>query len=247
MPPLPRRDLDHVVEHAGEALKALSGSRIFITGGTGFVGTWLVESVLYANLGIEPVILTRDPDRFRSNNPHLPKAMLVHGDLRGFRFPEGKFPFVIHAATPDPSVDADKQAMRRILGFAADHGTRRFLFTSSGAVYGIQPADLANIPEHSACAPVTDYGRAKLAAEDLCRECDFETIIARLFAFSGPRLPLDRNFAIGNFIRDVLLRKSIKIQGDGTPFRSYLYAADLTVWLLTLLAQGSPGKTYNVG
>jgi dTDP-glucose 4,6-dehydratase len=272
-PRLPAQDLDHVLSRTDGLWDDLRDASIFITGGTGFVGTWLLESLLWAddrlNLGVRVVALTRDPVHFRARSPHLvghPAIRLQAGDITTFDFPEGTFHFVIHAASggsflPDAGrplavFPADVDGTMRVLEFARTHGVRRFLFTSSGAVYGKQPPEMTCLPEEYAGAPppadpASGYGQAKRVSEFMSmmygRVFGFDALIARLFAFVGPLLPLHLNYAIGNFIRDALRGGPVRIQGDGTPYRSYLYAADLAIWLWTILLRGKPAHPCNVG
>jgi nucleoside-diphosphate-sugar epimerase len=267
---LPKDDLDHVLIHTQELWSELRGQQLFITGGTGFFGRWILETFTHANdrlsLGASAVVLTRNPQSFALKAPHLgtrDDLKLIQGDVRDFDFPDGDFSHVIHAGTtssapvaPLEMFETIVQGTRHVLDFAATHRTRKFLFISSGAVYGKQPPELTHIPEnyHGAPDPLdpnSAYGEGKRAAELLCtlmaNERGFEAKIARCFAFVGPHLPLDAHFAIGNFIRDALHGKSIGVGGDGTPFRSYLYTADLAIWLWTILFQGAAGRAYNVG
>jgi nucleoside-diphosphate-sugar epimerase len=267
---LPADDLEHVLTHTRELWEELRGQRLFITGGTGFFGRWILETFTHANdrlsLGASAVVLTRNPQSFALKATHLADRhdlKLLQGDIRDFNFPNGDFSHIIHAGTtssepvePLEMFDTIVQGTRHVLNFAATHHTRKFLFISSGAIYGKQPPEITHIPEdyHGAPDPLqpnSAYGEGKRAAELLCTlmadRHRFEAKIARCFAFVGPHLPLDAHFAIGNFIRDSLQGKSIHIRGDGTPYRSYLYAADLAIWLWTILFQGKSLQAYNVG
>lgn len=265
-------DLNLILENTSALWDELRGQRIFLTGGTGFFGCWLVESFCHCNreLGLhaEIVVLSRDPAAFAGKCPHLaadPSVVLHSGDVRDFDYPEGDFAFVLHAATDtyprlaprDPSAlfSTIVGGTKRVLEFAAACGARKFLLTSSGAVYGQQPSAMTHVPETFAGAPnpvdpASAYGEGKRAAELLCalhQSANLECKIARCWAFCGPHLPLDQHFAIGNFIGDILAGRPIRIRGDGTPRRSYLYAADLAIWLWTMLFRAPALTPMNVG
>jgi nucleoside-diphosphate-sugar epimerase len=273
MAKLSRADLAHVLEQTHHLWEELRGRRIFLTGGTGFFGCWLLESFLSANrafhLQAQAVVLTRSSRKFRERAPHLANDAaieLLEGDIRDFPFPAGEFPFVIHAATesvatnpydpPEVLLATIVEGTRRCLEFAESHGTVKFLLTSSGAVYGRQPSDMTHIAEDYRGAPDlmhsnSVYGEGKRMAEMLCAlsasRTQMECKIARCFAFVGPHLPLNAHFAIGNFIRDAMRGGPIVIQGDGTPMRSYMYAADLAIWLWTMLFRAESLRAFNVG
>lgn len=265
-------DVDAAVERVGTAWADYQGANLFVTGATGFLGQWLLAVLLRANatrgLELQVTALTRAPKRFAARCPDLagdPAVTLVQGDVRFFDFPKGRFTHLIHAAT-DTSAAADAQPLvlmdaivdgtRRALTFAQFAGIRKVLFTSSGAVYGPQPAELERLAESHGGAPATTdrravYGQSKRLAEQMMTayhtEFGLDTKIARCFAFVGPGMAVDGHFAIGNFIRDAVAGGPIRIGGDGTPIRSYLYAGDAAAWLLRILAAGEPGTAYNVG
>jgi dTDP-glucose 4,6-dehydratase len=270
---LANQDLDLILQETQSLWDELRNQRLFLTGGTGFFGCWLTESFLRINrvlqLNAHLTVLTRDPAAFTRKCPHLAADLaltLLEGDVRTFSFPSGDFPFIIHAATEASAKQSAEHPLEmlttiidgtaRVLDFAATHGARKLLLTSSGAVYGKQPPAISHIPEDYVGAPdpldpANVYGIGKRASEQLCalnaRTTGIEIKIARCFAFVGPHLPLDAHFAIGNFIRDTLNDQPIAIGGDGTPLRSYLYAADLAIWLWTILFRAPSMQAFNVG
>lgn len=266
------RDLETIAAQVGSDWSALDGARIFVTGGTGFIGGWLLEALRHAAEGgrrFHITVLSRDPEKFRAAKPHLADwdaLTLSRGDIADFAFPDGGFDYLIHAATdasaalnrddPRQMFETVVQGTRRTLDFATEKKVRRMLFLSSGAVYGQQPWEVPHVAENWSGAPdctvpVNAYGEGKRAAEMLCaiygKQFGVTVSTARIFAVLGPRLSLDAHFAAGNFIRDAMKGEEIVIQGDGRPCRSYLYAANLVTALLRMLARGPAGQAYNLG
>jgi nucleoside-diphosphate-sugar epimerase len=265
-------DLDEIVTAAAADLGALAGSRLLLTGGTGFFGTWLAETFAWASAAgtgpAEVVVLARDPSRLAAVAPRASASAVVvpaAGDVR--RPPHlGRFDAVIHAATParaslnagDPRemLDICVAGTEAILALAASGGAIPFLLTSSGAVYGRQDPALSHVPEDHPGAPdptrtANAYAEGKRMAELLAaiaaERHGLAVKIARPFAFAGPHLPLGEHFAAGNFMADTIASRPIEIKGDGTPVRSYQYPTDLVISLLAVLVRGEVARPYNVG
>ena len=269
-------DLDHILTHTKGLWEDIRGKSIFITGGTGFFGCWLLESFAWANnklgLNASALVLTRDYNGFKKIAPHLannPAIKFQIGDVRNFEFPEGEFPYIIHAAATSARAtfkneedelmrfETTVEGTKHTFDFAVQCHAKKFLLTSSGIVYGKkQPFDITHISEDycgvpDSTDPNSAWGESKRTAEFLCafysRKYGIETKIARCFTFVGPYMPLNIHYAIGNFIENRIKNEPIIIKGDGTLYRSYLYAADLTIWLWTILFRGKTCRPYNVG
>jgi dTDP-glucose 4,6-dehydratase len=268
-----KQDLQNIVDLCEGELRGLSSANIFITGGTGFIGCWMLEAIRHSNLtlktNIRVSVLTRSIANFKSKAPHLAKYegfTFIEGDVSSFISPAEKYSHIIHAAT-DASADLNEnnplqmfdtvlRGTRRALDFAVEKNVKNVLFLSSGAVYGRQPWEIKNVPESWLGGPNcvdarATYAEAKRAAEMLCaiymKQFGVKVSIARIFALLGPYLSLDIHFAAGNFIRDAMGVKKVVVNGDGLPCRSYLYASDLVVWLFKMLVDKRQLPPLNIG
>lgn len=268
-PPLPQEDLENIVKKTHSELEMLRGSKIFITGATGFFGIWLLESFSYANkvlnLGANVVALTRDSEKFYKKHPHIisDSSIKFHcGDIRDFSYPIGDFKYLIHAATAPHARISDLemletiiQGTKRTLEFAAKRGVEKYLYISSGAVYGTRALKKGKISEDSYLGPdlanpKSAYSEGKRVGELLCaiahKEYGICTNIARCFSIVGPCLPINSNYAVGNFINNLINNEVITVY-NGSARRGYLYASELTIWLWKILISAQACRPYNVG
>lgn len=242
--------------------------KIFITGGTGFFGKAILrfcqENNYYDNYRI--YIFSRNVTKFRLDCPksiNLEKVNFFEGDiLNPSTFPENIFDSIIHAATDSTTgsslsyIDRSNQIVdgtRNILEWCNNSKVKRFLYVSSGGVYGAINDIVSENQNFSPSILNIDstYSISKLFSEHLCflysNKYNFSVSVARCFAFVGKDLPLDAHFAIGNFIENVLKGESININGDGSPIRSFMDQDDLANWLFEILFFGKNNEIYNVG
>ena len=253
------------------AFERINGSRILLTGGTGFVGKWMLQTAKIAQANSQSKIEFVIPTR-RLSAQHVqdaiaigcPNVSWVEGDFLTNAPDVGHVDMIIHTATPaSAQLNAENpaemlrinvEAMKSVLRYAGNN--QPLLFTSSGAVYGTQPQTVSHIPEGTVqpnppARQLNAYAQGKQIAEQLCREAgeigQCSPIIARLFAFGGEYLPRDTHFAIGNFIQNALDRQPIAIQGDGRARRSYLYGADMATWLWSALAHDENEEPLHIG
>ncbi|MBT3067574.1 NAD(P)-dependent oxidoreductase [Rhodoferax sp. U11-2br] len=268
-------DVDASIARLGKQWSYLRNAQLFITGGTGYIGRWLLETLVRANelhgLNLNATVLTRSPEAFLRTAPELARTSCIQfhlGDVRDFSYPQGTFTHVIHGAAtsagatyhqledPLTKFETTFDGTRRTLEFAVARKVPRFLMLGSGSLYGPMAVGQQKYVENHDSAPSLDnmtaaMGHAKRSAEFLTacygQRYGISISTARCFTFAGPYLPLDMHYALGNFVRDALWNDSITVAGDGTPVRSYLFTGDLVVWLITLLLAGQAGLAYNVG
>lgn len=274
MNPIVRQDCENALAGKTDLLKALCNGTLLVTGGTGFLGVWLAEMFSYLNdvhnFGGRLILMSRRPNLLYEKAPHLagrPDIITIGQDVRTLIDLPSETSFVIHAAgSPDSrlhasdplqTIDVIVNGTNAVLAAAARLPVlRKVLLVSSGLIYGTQPWEMNGIPESfmgsvDCSAASSAYTEAKRMAETLAAafrsQHRLPITTVRPFAFIGPYQLMDRPWAINNFIRDSLRGGPIRILGDGTSVRSYMYPSDMAFWLLRMLVDGVPGRSYNLG
>jgi dTDP-glucose 4,6-dehydratase len=271
---LPQEDLLKI-SLASDMLNGFYDKSFLITGGTGFIGKWLVASLNFLNskndANISITILTRDKKSFINKHndiKNLKNLYFIESDVRNldqFRYEGKEFDYIVigaNDATYDFSLNVLNLAdtlingTKKILHKFVSKKTKSILHLSSGAVYGdisdyqdgVEEVSHANFDINNIGSM---YGISKILVESVLDEFgktnNIKIINARCFAFSGPYLPIDKHFAFGNFIKNALENKDIIISGDGSPVRSYLYPIDLVNFLFKLLRTKDDNIAVNVG
>ena len=253
------------------------GYFILLTGFTGFLGVPFLRTVEFIqqnwDLNVTFQILTRNKNNFLRNHPWLRFVSsfdVLECDLRHQRMDFTGVSHCIHGACPSAvetfagmkatlKYDTILKSAESVCDALNAEAMSKFIFLSSGAVYGDLEACRSAIRETDAIGldPVNrnrelhTLGISKLAAEHFCDlRCEqnnwtFHSL--RLFSFIGPNIPQSVHYAAGNFLRFAQNNQSIQINGNPKLKRSYLYVVDHALWLLCALCMDGNQKIYNVG
>jgi dTDP-glucose 4,6-dehydratase len=271
---LVRSDSEAVLAGRVGALDALRGTQLFISGGTGFLGAWLLELISVLNgqhgFGMGVTVFSRNARSFAARWPHLGRqgwARFQDGDIRYLDELPRETQYVIHAAAltdrrlfasqPGAVAETNSLGAQRILRAAnLLDDLQKFVLISSGLVYGAQPWETPGVDEEHfgalRCDDVNQvYAESKRFAEVTAHcaisESKLPVVVARPFAFVGPYLSLQLPWAVTDFVRDSLNGGPLRIMGDGTTVRSLMYASDFAFWMLATLVHGRPRQSYNIG
>jgi len=261
---LPSDDLDEICTRNNEQLNSISGMRILITGSSGFVGTWFTQSLRRAselfNIDFQVSLLSRNPESQSSNSKF--KVESISWDLaRGVPSIQGHFDSVVLLANPvneRMESDAYEKIAHSQIGITQEIIKRkaisgvRIIHASSGAVYGrtnklnqpFSEIDILNPNLEDKYAKMKVFTEISLSQLAEKYECSLQNL--RLFSFYGPGQPLNSHFAIGNFLSEALLGKSVEVRGNKKTKRSYMYPTDLISYLIRMIAKPKE-KTLNVG
>lgn len=266
-------DLAKIYPKVSDKISTIFGKTVLVTGGAGFVGSWVCELVSYLNreqnAGIKLYILDRARDVFTKRLSHLIDQEFIEFircDVRSLTEIPSDVNYIIHAAaSPDSRFHASNpiETMTTIAEGTANilraanrvSNLIKFLNISSSAVYSSSSAPYS-LPESSeglslSANSLSAYSESKRYAEQLCAavrsEARIPIVTVRPFTFCGPYQDIDAPWFINNFINDALHKRAIRILGDGKSTRSLMYGADLAYWLLVAMVHGTSGQVFNIG
>lgn len=263
-------DLENVIE-SFPAWQFFRGQTILVTGGNGLLPSYLVRALLLANsllkldLKVTCIIRSLQSDLARLkpwiNDPAL---QLVYGEVESYPLdeiaPQG---IIIHAASgatpavyqsnPVGIILPNTVGTARLCEQARKWQSQRFLFFSTGEVYGVNSSPSFAESDYGLvdpCSLRSCYAESKRCGEAICVAYAYQyglhTLMARIFHTYGPQMNLNDGRVFADFVRDSLGGTQIKLASSGEALRCFCYLSDATSAFLHIIAFGQAAQAYNL-
>ena len=266
-----QEDIREIANELKEVASRLNNKTVFISGGAGFLGRYLVATLDYLNRNVlvHPCKVIVADTFISGQRDAIPKSehiSLLQQDVsKPFRI-DGKIDFILHAASiASPifynkfrmeTIDVGVLGTRNLLDLAREKNVESFLFFSSSEVYG--NPDLAHIPTKedyngnvSCIGPRACYDEPKRIGETLCMTYaeihNLPVKIVRPFNIFGPGMRLDDGRVVSNFVVSAMKGEKIPIYGDGLNTRTFCYISDAITAFFLVLFSDQNREVFNVG
>ncbi len=271
--PIIKEDLERIAS-ANLPWDTLRDKTVLVTGGGGFLAAYLIKSMLnisrLSKLNIQVICVARNTGSVKvrlSDYLGSPDLLVVQHDVSHpltSDFPRADF--IVHSASqaspkyygvdPVGTLLANAAGTMYLLEHALKSQAERFLFFSSGEVYGVpvDPNQMVGEQDFGYLDPMivrSCYAESKRIGETMCaawaQQHGLHTSVVRPFHTYGPGMALDDGRVFADFVADVVAKRDIVLKSDGLAKRPFCYVSDATVGFLTVLLKGDKAEAYNVG
>lgn len=267
-------DLAHIVENSNLPWSELEGQTVLVSGASGFLPAYMVETLLYLNeksgkAKTKVIGLVRNRERALARFEYYKNRddfELLVQDVCDTVSLETNVDYIVHAASqaspkyyagdPVGTLSPNVLGTHNLLSLARHKGVEGFLFFSSGAVYGrVHPSKMPIREDAYGYADPLDvrscYAESKRMGETMCaswfRQYGVPAKIVRPFHTYGPGMRFDDGRVFADFVADIVHGRDIVIKSDGSASRPFCYLSDAVAGFFAVLLKGEPGEAYNVG
>lgn len=269
-----REDVRALAAELSDAVAALAGTTLLVTGGSGFLASYLLDSVAWFNDHLLPrPCRLISMDNLRSGKAeriaHLaarPEFRFVEADVsKQFDLCE-HVDWIVHGAGigsptfyrryPLETIDVNVSGTRQMLELARSEGVRSMVSLSTSEIYGDPDPRFIPTPEDyrgnvSCAGPRACYDESKRLGETLCAVYrglyDLPVKVARPFNVYGPGQRLDDHRIIPDLIAGAVSRRPLVLYSDGRATRSFCYVRDAIRALWLILLSDADGEVFNIG
>lgn len=268
------KDIADITKRLGKTIPQLSGKTLLISGGAGFIGSYILRTIAHLNkTKLKRGCRVISVDNYftgtrRKNNSEFPQSQFIflEHDMRQPLDIAEKIDFIIHAAGvaspiyyqkyPLETIEVTIWGVKHLLELARLKHVKSFLYFSSSEVYGDPDSKFIPTPETylgnvSSTGNRACYDESKRLGETLCmvyhRLYKIPAKIVRPFNIYGPGMKAQDYRVIPTFLTNGLKGKYLPVHEKGNQTRTFCYISDAIVGFMKILLLGKNGEVYNVG